>query len=130
MLVGVKKEDLYREFYEYISDPQTRDAFQFFVGVAATSSNYDCEIGHHGVIRRFSFKNERGEMPYEFSIAKKWLNFYFRNHAVRSGGSQLKQWLQSNFPTDFNGYPNSGNEWTLRIKSIQDIQLLQSPIDF
>ena len=130
MLVGVKNEDLYQEFYEYISDPQTRDAFQFFVKVAATSSKYDCEMGYKGVVKQLTFKNGRGEIPYAFIIAKKWLNFYFRNHAVRSGGSQLKQWLQSNFPTDFDGNPNSGNEWTLKIKSIQDIQLLQSRIDF
>lgn len=127
MIVNATHAALCPDWADYTQKPQVREAFQYFVGIAATTRKFDCSCQWKGQVREFSFERN-GQMPYAFITNQHWLLFYFRDPAVRSGRHSPTQ-LARDF-CDFNNNPNQGNEWTIKIRSICDVQRLQTHICF
>ncbi len=118
------------EWADYIEAPQAREAFQLLVGIAATSRQYQCSCqrkGPKGPVRDVRFRRN-GETPYAFIINREWLLFYFRAPAVRSN-SHSKTSLARDFGEEFKSDPNGGNEWTVKLHSIDDVQRLMKHVD-
>jgi hypothetical protein len=120
MLSDARNSSLYPDWLDYIQSKEAKDAFRFIVGLAAGLRNYTCHPGLHGVYRDFRFCDEAGEQPFAFGIAQKWLLFYFRLPAIRSGRYKFEQ-LKSGFPSA--NQVNSG-EWTVKLNDISDVHRL------
>jgi len=120
MLTDTKNAELYAEWLKTILDPQAKAAFQYIVGVAAGLEAYECHIQWKGEVRDFRFHDIGGEQPYSFITNNRWLLFYFRPPAVRSGRFSSKELM--NFFDSFG--ENSAGEWTVRLRSIPDVERL------
>ena len=126
VIVGAENAELYVDWINFIQVPETRDAFRFLVGAAATSEKYACSIQRSGATRDFIFKRN-GQMPYAFITNHRWLLFYFRAPALNAG-TLSKHRLARDF-IDFKDNPNQKTEWTVRLRSIEDVKRLLTHID-
>ena len=120
MLTDAKNAELYNKWFTAISEPQVRSAFQYLVGVAARLDQYQCHIQWKGEARDFRFHDAGGEQPYSFISNARWLLFYFRRPAVRSARFSGRD-LASLFDSCAE---NPAGEWTIRLKSIPDVERL------
>ena len=118
MLSAARNTELYPEWLQHIESEETKDAFRYLVGLAAglTSLTFKDDV------RDFRFLNARDEQPFSFIPNKSWLLFYFRAPAVRSGMYSLgvlRAALES-------ASENNSGEWSVRLRSIADVQRLWS----
>lgn len=120
MIEGAVGGDLLVEFAAGINEPEVRDAFVYFVGLAATQSAYSCRATRKGVVRDFRFYSATGVQPFSFIVNSQWLLFYFRKPSVSSGHFSLDR-LRSEFPS---AASNSAGEWTIRLASVHDVKKL------
>ena len=120
MLTDTKNAELYVEWISFIEAPETRAAFQYLVGIAASSKRYRCHIQWKGDVRDFRFHDISGEQPHAFITNQRWLLFYFRPPAIRSGAYSRDRVAQ-----DFDTFnENSAGEWTVRLQTIADVDRL------
>lgn len=126
MITAAKNSELYVDWINFIQVPETRDAFRFLVGIAATSEKYICSIHWSGVTRDFIFERN-GQMPYAFITNRRWLLFYFRAPALNAGVLSRHK-LAQDF-VDFKDNPNQRTEWTVRLRSVEDVRRLLTHID-
>lgn len=120
MLADARNSNFYPDWLDYIESEETKDAFRYLVGLAAGLRNHTCYPGLHGVYRDFRFFDQHEEHPFAFGIAQKWLLFYFRLPAIRSGRYKLQD-LEASFPSA--QQVNSG-EWTVKLRDVDDVRLL------
>ncbi|MBW8458746.1 MAG: hypothetical protein K0M58_09935 [Thiobacillus sp.] len=120
MLADARNSSFYPDWFDYIESEEAKDAFRYLVGLAAGLRNYTCYPGLHGAYRDFRFFDQHEEHPFAFGIAQKWLLFYFRLPAIRSGRYKLQN-LEASFPSA--KQVNSG-EWTVKLRDIDDVRLL------
>ena len=126
MLFGARNRTLYRDFAGYIRAAPARRAFEILVGVAATSTKYDGLVRCKGTLRDFRFRQGK-DVHYAFSVDREWLTFWFRAPALKTGKHSSAQ-LARDFPS-FNGNPNVGNEWTVKLYSVADVERLLKHVD-
>jgi len=126
MIKGALNSELYSEWLASIEQAETREAFAYIVGLAASLGGYTCHPQKKGVIRDFRFLNAQKKQPFAFIINQKWLLFYFRLPAVKGRHYSLDQ-VQATF--DSTTVTNTG-EWTVKIQSIQDVKRLWSLLGF
>ena len=121
MLDGTRNPELYSQWLDYIVDPSVKDAFNYFVGVAAGATRYRCHIQWKGEVRDFRFYDAASdEQPHAFIANKHWLLFYFRPPAVRAG-TYDRAVLEADFDSFFE---TPAGEWTIKLRSIDDIHRL------
>jgi hypothetical protein len=121
MLTGAQNSELYSEWAAFIQSAQTREAFNFIVGLAASSKKFNCHIQWKGDnVRDFRLHDAKGEQPYSFITNQQWLLFYFWPPAVRAGIPSRERLAQ-----DFDSFnENPKGEWTVKIRSIDDVKRL------
>ena len=122
MLSAARNTELYPEWLQHIESEETKDAFRYLVGLAAGLTSLTCHPQFKGDVRDFRFLNARDEQPFSFIPNKSWLLFYFRAPAVRSGMYSLgvlRAALES-------ASENNSGEWSVRLRSIADVQRLWS----
>lgn len=124
MLADSVNSDLYPIWLAHVSEPETRDAFVYLVGFAATLKSLTCHAQFKGAVRDFRFYASDKQQPFSFIINKKWLLFYFRQPSVRSGKYSLAS-LRQQFPSL---KVNPRGEWTVRIASLQEARRLTSTL--
>ena len=124
MLDGTKNAPLYAEWLDYIEDPAVKLAFLHLLGLAATSTRYSCHIQWKGDVRDFRFHDAGGEQPHSFITNQKWLLFYFRPPALRSG-----TYSRDAIAADFDSFEeNSAGEWHVKLRSIADVERLMQHV--
>jgi hypothetical protein len=124
MLAESKNAKLYAEFLDCVKVPETRDAFRYLVGLAATLKSYSCHPHQSDPAnkRDFQFWNLEGDQqPFSFLTNQKWLLFYFRNLAGQSNHCTYES-LKETFGDEAN--ENPAGEWTVKLQSIPDVQRL------
>lgn len=115
MLRGVESSDLYVEHYNSIVSSETKQAYSFIVGWAATLQEYVCFPGSHGFIR--DFRSLRGEeWDFAFIPNQQWLLFYFRRPCLRLPKYARQEILRA-FP-DAN--ETGGGEFTIKVVNLGD----------
>ena len=67
-----------------------------------------------------SDSNEKAR--YSFSVAQKWVLFYFKKRSELP--SLYKQMLADDFGVDFKPEPNKGDEFTVKIRTLDKAKLL------
>lgn len=121
MLAESKNAKLYTKLLADIRAKEVRDAFRYIVGCAATLKSLTCHPQRKGVIHDFRFMDtERSEQPFSFIPNQKWLLFYFRKPAIRSRRYTFPL-VKAAFSS---ATENNGGEWTVKLKSISDVQRL------
>ena len=120
MLTDSKNAALYTEWHKSITDPQVQAAFHYIVGAAARLEEYQCHIQWKGKVRDFRFHDTGGEQPFSFITNNRWLLFYLRPPAIRSGTFSRNE-LENLFDSVAE---NSAGEWTVRLRSIPDVERL------
>jgi len=105
---------------EYIAENETRSAFWYLIGMSACLINYQCLADWKGDVRDFRYFDSDERQLYSFITNQKWLLFYFRLPAIRSD-RHSKERLFDLF-ADAN--ENTAGEWTVKIKSIDDVDRL------
>ena len=126
MLTDAKNAQLYAEWEQFIEAPEARAAFRYLVGLAACSKRFNCHIQWKGEVRDFRFHDTSGEQPHSFITNQRWLLFYFRPPAVRSG-AYSRELLAQDFETF---EENPAGEWTLKLRSIPDVERLSKHIQW
>lgn len=103
-----------------IQDNDVKEAFLYFLGVAATSTRYTCHAQWKGEVRDFRFHDASGEQPHSFITTRQWLLFHFRPLSLR-GGFYTREALE----TDFDSFEETpAGEWHIKIRSIDDVHRL------
>lgn len=120
MLADARNSSFYPDWLDYIESEDAKDAYRYLVGFAAGLRNFHCHPGLHGDYRDFRFLDQHEEQPFAFGIARRWLLFYFRPPAIRSGRYRFQD-LEACFPT-----ANQVNSevWTVRLSNIDDVRHL------
>lgn len=120
MLDGAKNSNLYAEWFDYISDASVKQAFLYFVGLAAASDRFSCHVQWKGDVRDFRFHDASGEQPHSFITNQHWLLFYFRPPAIQSGG-----FSRDALTMDFDSFEeNPAGEWHIKLRTIADVDRL------
>jgi hypothetical protein len=125
MLADSKNSKLYTEFLSFIKSEETKDAFRYLVGCAATLKTYFCHPHQSDKRnkRELQFWNAKhDEQPFAFITNQKWLLFYFRQPAVLSH-QYKKELVQAAFKSF---KENNLGEWTVKLRSVTDVQRLWS----
>jgi hypothetical protein len=121
MLTESNNASRYVEWLDCISDDGVKDAFRYIVGLAATLKDFDCHPEFHGVIRDFRFIDRTTrEQPFALIPNKKWLLFYVRPPAVKSGKYSFDD-LRAIFA---DAQEKQHEHWTVRLHSIDEVILL------
>jgi hypothetical protein len=120
MLDGSHRPQLYCEWLGRVRDPEARNAFLFVVGLAACSTKFVCFPQQKGVIRDFRFVDDEKRQLFSFLPTTRWLLFYFRRPAIRTGHYSMTE-LQSAFGSVGT---NQAGEWTVKIANIEAAQRL------
>ena len=120
MLVNIENAELYPEWHDFIQDEDTRKAFRYIIGLAACVRSTSCQIYWKGEVRAVRLNDKSGARPYSFITNQRWLLFYFRNPAIRSGAHDRGA-LEKLFET-FNETPKG--EWTVKLRGIADVERL------
>lgn len=127
MLLDTQQFDLYPEWLRAIEADSVRAALLYLVGIAATSNRFVCHAQWKGDVRDFRFiEIASREQPHSFITNQQWLLFYFRPPAVRSNGysrTEVTKYFDS-----FHETPEG--EWTVKLKSISDVERLLNVIDW
>ena len=124
MLSGAKNANVYVDWLAYIRRPETRDAFRYFIGLAAGLSSLTCYPQAKGAVFAFRFYIGK-DQPFAFIVNRSSLLFYFRAPAVRSGKYSFDR-LNDAF--DSAAEPRS-EEWTVRLQTVADVQRLWKLVD-
>ena len=121
MLASDQDFDLYPTWGSWIEAEETRAAFFYLVGIAACSKQFTCHAQWKGEIRDYRFIEIGGsEQPFSFITNQRWLLFYFRPPALRSG-----QYSRKAISEAFNSFSeNSAGEWTVKLRNICDVDRL------
>ncbi|WP_019627875.1 hypothetical protein [Thioalkalivibrio sp. AKL10] len=121
MLSEAKNADLAGEWLQHIEAEDVADAFVYLVGQAAVVSGYECYATRKGDVRDFRFYRAGStEQPFAFIVNKRWLLFYFRTPAVRTGSYTFGK-LHEAFDS---AAENAAGEWTVKVRSICDARRL------
>jgi len=120
MLGETKNSILLAEWLPRIDSPECQDAFRYLIGLAACLPNLACYPQLKGEVQDFRFFSENGEQRYAFIVNKQWLLFYFRLPTVRSGRHHLPD-LRKAFDSV---NVNAKGEWTVKLRSIDDVRRL------
>lgn len=109
------------EWLSSIESNEARAAFCLLIGIAACSDRYICKAQWKGEIRDFRFLEiASGKQPYSFIANQRWLLFYFRHPALRSGTISREDLLNR-----FDSLrENASGELTVKLSTISDIQRL------
>ena len=117
---------LYSEWEEHISDQQVRDAFHLLVDLAAASPRLVLSFRRKGKLKACYLHYRSGgrrALPYAVIVNKSWLKFYFRLPEVRCRRDRLRR--------DFDSFDdgNSLGEWTVKLRTVNDVRLLLRHVD-
>ena len=125
-ITDARNTHLYTEWANFIETPPTRGAFCYIVGVAACSPRFLCHIQWKGQVRDFRFHEASGDQPFSFITIRRWLLFYFRLPAVRSGA-----YLRDLLEKDFRSFrENPQGEWTIKLRNIADFDRLLTHVNW
>ena len=120
MLAETINANLYADWLAQVQTSSAKDAFVLLVGTAATLKELTCHVQHKGVIRDFRFIDKNDEQPFSFIINRKWLLFYFRGPATRSGRYTFEE-LRRVLPM---AKINARKEWTVRLANVEETRAL------
>ena len=127
MLLATQQFDLYPEWSRAIESSDTRAAFFYLVGIAASSKRFTCHAQWKGDIRDFRIIDTvSGEQPHSFITNQQWLLFYFRSPAVRSDSCSRDK-VAAHFASF---HENPAGEWTIKLTSIADVDRLSRVINW
>ncbi len=120
-LAGIEGADLYPGWEAHIEDQRARAAFRLLVECAASLPHLVLSFRKKGVLKTCRLHERSGrrpKLPYSFIVNKSWIKFYFRSREARAGKDALKR--------DFNSFEdgNSKGEWTVRLRTEEDVRLL------
>ena len=123
MLADAKNGSLYGKWLSQIDAAETRDAFHYLVGRAASLESLTCHPQLKGVVRDFRFIDASSdELPFALIPNKRWLLFYFRVPAVRSA-----RYVFADVKASFDSASeNTRGEWTIKLRSVDDVRRLWS----
>jgi hypothetical protein len=127
MLENTTNSDMYPEWLASIQAAETRDAFCYLLGLAATSSSFICNLQRKGVIRDFRFIGIASrQQELSFITNQSWLLFYFRSPAIKSGA-----FSRDDLRRDFESFEeNPHGEWTVKVRNISDVMLLSKHVQW
>ena len=120
MLAKAQNGDLFAQWLTHIDTLKTREAFCYLIGHAAVFRSLSCYPERKGAVRDVRFVNEGGEQPFSFIPNKRWILFYFRLPAIRSGKFLFRE-LSATFDS---AAQNKTGEWSVKLRSIDDVQQL------
>lgn len=129
----LERNDLIKEFSEFIRPHEVTFAYGCLVGWAIGSPVFRCcahqsppkdgkENKRDFQFHDLNYQDNSGKHPFSFIVNQQWLTFYLRSPAVESEKYD-KEELKGIF-TKFKSDPNSANEWTLRVENVDDAQRL------
>lgn len=120
VLDGALRPELYCEWLEHVRDPEARNAFLYLVGLAACSPAYVCSPKQKGGVKDFRYVDGEKRQHFAFIPNTRWLLFYFRLPAIRTGRYSMTE-LQTAFGSVGT---NKAGEWTVRIANVADANRL------
>ena len=120
-LAGIEGAELYPEWEAHIKDQRTRAAFRLLVESAASLPHLVLSFRKKGVLKTCRLHDRSGRrprLPYSLIVNRSWIKFYFRFREARAGKGALKR--------DFDSFEegNSKGEWTVRLRTEEDVRLL------
>jgi len=122
MLSGFKNGELIPQYVAKITAPETLDALRMIIGLSAELEGWECYPQKKGEVNDFRFFDSSGEQVFAFIPNQKWLLFYFRKPAIRSGQFDF-QTLSALLDT---ASENNGGEWTVKIRDTSELKTLWS----
>ena len=114
------------QFADYIEMPETLEAYRHLLELMK-NSGLTCKYRHKNPRnkRACNFYDADGNMPYAFIVNRRWLTFYFRKYALtRTDPKKLEENLREDFGDDFNGNPNQGTEYHVKLRRVADVEKL------
>ena len=117
MLTDAKNAELIHQYFDSIDTNELRNAFCLFVGLSAALRTYRCHPQIKGEVSDYRLFSETDEQEFSFILNKKWLLFYFRLPAVRSGRYTI-QALKTKFDSV---NENTRGEWTVKLRGMDDV---------
>jgi hypothetical protein len=105
---------------EFIVDENVLSAFLYLVGLSASIDEYTCQIQWKGKVRDFRYLTGDRQQPFSFITNTRWLLFYFRVPAIRSGKYSSAE--LSDLFASF--HENRAGEWTIKLETIADVKRL------
>lgn len=120
-LAGIEGAELYPEWEAHIENRRARAAFRLLVDIAASLPHLVLSFRKKGALKTCRLHDRSGQrprLPYSFIVNRSWIKFYFRFREVRAGKDALKR--------DFDSFEdgNSKGEWTVRLRTEEDVRLL------
>ncbi|MCY4440620.1 MAG: hypothetical protein OXE53_10495 [Deltaproteobacteria bacterium] len=120
-LAGIEGADLYPEWEAHIEEQPARAAFRLLVAIATSLPHLVLSFRKKGVLKTCRLHDRSGRrprLPYSFIVNRSWIKFYFRFREARAGKDALKR--------DFDSFEdgNSKGEWTVRLRTEEDVRLL------
>ena len=120
-LAGIDGADLYPEWEAHIGDQQARAAFRLLVENVASLPHLVLSFRKKGGLKTCCLHDRSGQrprLPYSFIVNGSWIKFYFRFCEARAGKDALKR--------DFDSFEdsNSRGEWTVKLRTEEDVRLL------
>lgn len=115
-----KKLKLLTEWSSHAEDDSTRAALWYLAGISSGLTSLSFEVVRKGVIRDCRYLDQTGAQPFSFTTNKKWLLFYFRPPAIRSG-----RYSSARLADTFESFSeNPSGEWTVRIRDVAEAEEL------
>ena len=114
------------QFAGYIEMQETREAYHHLLKLV-DDSRLTCKYRYKkpGNKRACNFCDDDGNIPYAFIVNRKWLTFYFRKYALtRTDRKKLEENLRGDFGNDFEGKPNQGTEYHVKLRCVADVDRL------
>jgi hypothetical protein len=127
MLDTTRNPELFAQWLGFIAEDDVKDAFLHLLGLATASTRFTCHIQWKGDVRDFRFHDVGSqEQLHSFITNQRWLLFYFRPQAVRSG-----RYDRAALAADFESFTeNAKGEWHIEIRSVADIHVLSRHIQW
>ncbi len=121
------------QFADHIKAPETRKAYHRLLELV-DNSKLKCECrwgGNPSNKRSCNFYDDDRNMPYAFIVNRSSLTFYFRKYALtRIDRKKLGANLTRDFGNDFNGTPNQGMEYHVKLRRVADVEKLAKHLDW
>ena len=125
------------QFAGYIQMQETREAYHHLLKLV-DDSRLTCKYRYKKPDNKKSdnkrscnFCDDDGNIPYAFIVNRRSLTFYFRKYAlIRTDRKKLEENLREDFGDDFNGKPNQGTEYHVKLRCVVDVDRLVKYLDW
>lgn len=122
MLAHDIDSDLVNEFFEYIQDPEVREAFIYLAGAFTCLRSVEWTVKNQGEVRSVRIYQD-GKRYFSFMPSQKKINFHFRPPVLRDGIYQ-KEEIRRLFESFDDSTHKDDEHWAIDIKNIDEARLL------